>query len=139
MKILCVTSCFSGLVSTYLAAEALLDAGEQLGHEILVETQGPAGSAPFAESDIEQADGVIFAVDIPIEGRERFAGKPYLEGAIAPSIHAPRELINRLVAEITEETAQRVSIASTVTEVPAVADESTSDRGFFAKLFGRGR
>jgi PTS system fructose-specific IIC component len=145
MKILCVTSCFSGIVSTYLAAEALNLAGEQLGHVILIETQGPAGSAPFVESDIDGADGVIFAVDVPVVGRDRFVGKPYLEGEIAPAIHAPRELINRLVTLITDGTAPLVAAELTVAAESTVADasvvdlESSSEHGFFAKLFGRGR
>ncbi|MDP4586335.1 MAG: hypothetical protein NWS64_03430 [Microbacteriaceae bacterium] len=140
MKILCVTSCFSGIVSTYLAAEALHLAGEQLGHEILIETQGSAGSPPFRDTDIEQADGVIFAVDVAVVGRERFTGKPYLEGELAPAIRTPRDLINQLVAHITDETADLVMGESTATETTAVAAvDSSSESGFLAKLFGRGR
>ena len=151
MKILCVTSCFSGIVSTYLAEEALQLAGEQLGHEILIETQGPAGSVPFAESDFEQVDGVIFAVDIPVVDRERFAGMPYLEGEIAPAIQSPRELINRLVTQINDGTAQLVATESTTAsesttvsesttaDIPPVVVNPSSKRGFVAKLFGRGR
>ena len=136
MKILCVTSCFSGIVSTYLATEALNLAGEQLGHEILIETQGAAGSAPFVETDIDQADGVIFAVDVPVVGRDRFVGKPYLEGELAPAIHAPRDLIERLVTHITDGTAKLVAVESAAPSVPV---GSSSERGFLAKLFGRGR
>lgn len=139
MKILCVTSCFSGIVSTYLATEALDLAGEQLGHEILIETQGSAGSAPFVETDIEQADGVIFAVDVPVVGRDRFAGKPYLEAEIASAIHSPRELIHRLVTQITDGTANLVARDSTAPATPSVPVDSSSEHGFLAKLFGRGR
>ena len=138
MKILCVTSCFSGIVSTYLATEALNLAGEQLGHEILIETQGAAGSAPFVETDIDQADGVIFAVDVPVVGRDRFVGKPYLEGELAPAIHAPRDLIERLVTHISDGTAKLVAVESAATAAAAPVG-SSSERGFLAKLFGRGR
>ena len=139
MKILCVTSCFSGIVSTYLATEALNLAGEQLGHEILIETQGAAGSAPFVETDIDQADGVIFAVDVPVVGRDRFVGKPYLEGELAPAIHAPRDLIERLVTHISDGTAKLVAVESAAAAAPSVPVGSSSERGFLAKLFGRGR
>ncbi len=139
MKILCVTSCFSGIVSTYLASEALDLAGQRLGHEILIETQGSAGSAPFVDTDIEQADGVIFAVDVPVVGRERFTGKPYLEEEIASAIHAPRELIHRLVTQITDGTAKLVTTEPTAREARSVPVDSSSERGFLAKLFGRGR
>lgn len=124
-------------MSTYLATEALNLAGEQLGHEILIETQGAAGSAPFVETDIDQADGVIFAVDVPVVGRDRFVGKPYLEGELAPAIHTPRDLIERLVTQITDGTAKLVAVESA--EAPTVAVEPPSERGFLAKLFGRGR
>jgi PTS system fructose-specific IIC component len=139
VKILCVTSCFSGIVSTYLATEALNLAGEQLGHEILIETQGAAGSAPFVETDIDQADGVIFAVDVLVVGRDRFVGKPYLEGELAPAIHTPRDLIERLVTQITDGTAKLVAVESSAPDAPTVAVEPPSERGFLAKLFGRGR
>jgi fructose-specific phosphotransferase system component IIB len=139
VKILCVTSCFSGIVSTYLASEALDLAGQQLGHEILIETQGSAGSAPFVDTDIEQADGVIFAMDVPVVGRDRFAGKPYLEEEIASAIHSPRELIHRLVTQITDGTAKLVTTEPTAREARSVPVDSSSKRGFLAKLFGRGR
>ena len=45
-----------------MAAEALEQAGKKLGHEVLVETQGSAGSNPFKQDVIDAADGVIFAV-----------------------------------------------------------------------------
>jgi PTS system fructose-specific IIC component len=139
VKILCVTSCFSGIVSPYLADEALHLAGEQLGHEILIENQGPTGSAPFVDLDIDQADGVIFAVDVPVTGRERFVGKPYLEGELAPAINAPRDLIERLVTQITDGTAPLVAVESTAPDAPIVVVEPPSERGFLARLFARGR
>jgi PTS system fructose-specific IIC component len=139
MKILCVTSCFSGIVSTYLAAEALHLAGEQLGLEIVVETQGPAGTEPFVGSDFESADGVVFAVEVPVVGRDRFVGMPYLDGRISPAIHAPRELLNQLVAQISDGTAIFVAAEPPAADNSAVTVDSSSERGFLAKLFGRAR
>lgn len=157
MRIVCVTSCFTGIVYPYLAAEALQLAGEHLGHEIIIESQGSTGSGPLSAEEIERADGVIFAVDEPVVGRERFAGKPFVEGELASAIHAPHELIGRLVAEVSEGTAKLVegeptavdSVATnsvTADALPpvtvtsdAVTLEVSTERGFFAKLFGRGR
>jgi fructose PTS system EIIB component len=140
VKILCVTSCFTGIVHTYLAAEALHLAGEHLGHDILVETQGPAGSAPFTEADIAEADGILFAVELEVFGRERFVGKPYLETELLDAINTPAEVIGRLASLITEGTASTVT---GVLDAPADgrngAPDSTPQRGFLAKLFGRGR
>lgn len=152
MRIVCVTSCFTGIVYPYLAAEALQLAGEHLGHEIIIESQGSTGSGPLSAEEIERSDGVIFAVDEPVVGRERFAGKPFVEGELASAIHAPNELIGRLVAEVSEGTVSLVQAAPTAvaavtaeasSPVTVTSDAVTSDasreRGFFAKLFGRGR
>lgn len=152
MRIVCVTSCFTGIVYPYLAAEALQLAGEHLGHEIIIESQGSTGSGPLSAEEIERADGVIFAVDEPVVGRERFAGKPFVEGELASAIHAPHELIGRLVAEVSEGTANFVegeptAVAAVTAEASspvtvtsdAVTPEASRERGFFAKLFGRGR
>lgn len=157
MRFVCVTSCFTGIVYPYLAAEALQLAGEHLGHEIIIESQGSTGSGPLSAKEIERADGVIFAVDEPVVGRERFAGKPFVGGELASAIHAPHELIGRLVAEVSEGTASlvegeptasdSVAVAAVTAEVSspitvtsdAVTPEASPERGFFAKLFGRGR
>ncbi len=90
MKFVCVTSCITGIAHTYMAAEALEQAGKKLGHEVLVETQGSAGSNPFKQDVIDSADGVIFAVDLEVNGRDRFAGKPYLQVGVAKAINATR-------------------------------------------------
>lgn len=149
---MCVTSCFTGIVYPYLAAEALQLAGEHLGHEIVIESQGSTGSGPLPAEEIGRADGVIFAVDEPVVGRERFAGKPFVEGELASAIHAPHELIGRLVAEVSEGTANLVegeptAVAAVTAEASSpvtvtsdeVTPEASRERGFFAKLFGRGR
>ena len=43
MKVVAVTACPSGVAHTYMAAEALQIAGEKLGVDIKVETQGAGG------------------------------------------------------------------------------------------------
>lgn len=50
--IVCVTSCITGIAHTYMAAEALEQAGKKLGHNVMVETQGSAGSNPFKQDVI---------------------------------------------------------------------------------------
>ena len=44
MKIVGVTSCPSGVAHTYMAAEALQNAGEEKGYEVHIETQGAGGA-----------------------------------------------------------------------------------------------
>ena len=74
MKFVAVTSCPTGIAHTYMAAEALEQAGKAAGHEVQVETQGSAGSTPLDPAIIEAADGVIFAADLEVREKERFAG-----------------------------------------------------------------
>jgi fructose-specific phosphotransferase system IIB component len=75
MKIVAVTACPTGIAHTYMAAARLEKEAKNLGHEIKVETQGALGvENKLTESDIRQAQIVIFAVDIEVEERERFNG-----------------------------------------------------------------
>jgi PTS system fructose-specific IIC component len=75
MKLVAVTSCPTGIAHTYMAAEALEEAAKAAGHEIAVETQGAAGATPLDPAVIAAADAVIFAADVGVRDRERFAGK----------------------------------------------------------------
>ena len=40
MKIVGITACPTGIAHTYMAAEALTKAAQEMGHEIKIETQG---------------------------------------------------------------------------------------------------
>ena len=100
MKFVCVTSCITGIAHTYMAAEALEQAGKKLGHEVLVETQGSAGSNPIKQEIIDAADGVIFAVDLEVKDRDRFNGKPYLQIGVAKAINGAPALVEELIKQI---------------------------------------
>ena len=138
MNIVCVTSCYSGIVHTHIAAEAFRRSGETLGHEIVVETQGPTGSGPIEQDLIDSADGVIFAVDLAITGRDRFAGKPYLHVDAVTAINGSSVLIEQLLGQIRDGTATRVDVAQPEESIPATSDNGQKKKGFFAKLFGGG-
>ena len=140
MRIVCVTSCYTGIVHTYMAAEALEIAGTTLGHEVLVETQGSAGSDHFTQGVIDSADGVIFAVDLEVIDRDRFAGKPYLEVNVAAAINGSVEIMEELIARITDGTAARFVAADKLAESAlSVSGNKPPKKGFFARLFGWGR
>lgn len=136
MKIVCVTSCITGIAHTYMAAEALEQAGKKLGHEVLVETQGSAGSNPFKQEVIDSADGVIFAVDLEVKDRERFIGKPFLQVGVAKAINGSVSLVELLLEQIKDGTAAKVGDAVTAKAVPAKSDSDPAKKGFFRKLFG---
>lgn len=81
-RLVAVTACPTGIAHTYMAAEALEAAAERAGVEIAVETQGSAGSKPLAPETIAAADAVIFAVDVGVRDRSRFAGKPVVSSGV---------------------------------------------------------
>jgi PTS system fructose-specific IIC component len=128
----------SGIVHTYIAAEAFRRSGETLGHEIFVETQGPTGSGPLDQGLIDSADGVIFAADLEIIGRDRFAGKPFLHVDVATAIHGSTDLIQQLLGQVGDGTALRVNVAQPEESVPARSESGHKKKGFFGKLFGGG-
>ncbi|OEJ46132.1 PTS lactose transporter subunit IIC [Streptomyces agglomeratus] len=106
-KIVAVTSCPTGIAHTYMAAEAL-ERAATTGHiELTVETQGSAGFARLDPAVIAAADGVIFAHDVPVRDKERFAGKPTVDVGVKAAINRPAELLTEVRAkaergEITE-------------------------------------
>jgi PTS system fructose-specific IIC component len=93
MKIVAVTSCPTGIAHTYMAAEALEQAAKEAGHDIKVETQGAAGAEAVADADIAGADAVVFAADVEVRNRERFAGKPLVQTSVKRAINDAPGLI----------------------------------------------
>lgn len=76
MKIVAVTACSTGIAHTYMAQEALEQECKKRGYEVQVETQGGMGMEnELSEEVIADADVVIMAVAIGIEGEERFEEK----------------------------------------------------------------
>jgi PTS system fructose-specific IIC component len=94
MKLVAVTSCPTGIAHTYMAAEAIEQAAKAAGHDIAVETQGAAGATPIPPEVIAAADAVIFAADVEVRGRERFAGKPTIQTSVKRGINGAAELIS---------------------------------------------
>ncbi|GGY93938.1 PTS fructose transporter subunit IIABC [Streptomyces poonensis] len=93
-RIVAVTSCPTGIAHTYMAAESLENAGRDAGDvEMAVETQGSAGFTRLDPDVIAAADGVIFAHDVPVREKERFAGKPTVDVGVKAGINRPAELI----------------------------------------------
>jgi PTS system fructose-specific IIC component len=83
-----------------MAAEALEQVGKAQGHEVVVETQGSAGSSPLDPAVIAAADGVIFAADLEVQGKERFAGKPTVDVGVKKAVHDAKSVIDMAVAAV---------------------------------------
>ncbi|MFC5728256.1 MULTISPECIES: PTS fructose transporter subunit IIABC [Nocardioides] len=92
-RIVAVTSCPTGIAHTYMAAESLEAAAERAGAEIAVEPQGSAGSRPLPQSTIDAADAVIFAADVGVRDRARFAGKPLVSAGVKRAIDEPDVMV----------------------------------------------
>jgi len=96
VKILAVTACPVGIAHTYMAAENLQKAGQALGVEIKVETQGSIGvENELTSQEIAEADGIIIAADKEVS-KDRFAGKRLIVTGVQDGIRKPEELIKRI-------------------------------------------
>ena len=97
MNIVAVTACTAGIAHTYLVAEKLQKAAEELGHNIKVETQGSAGiENELTAKDIADADVVIYTHDIAIRNTDRFAGKKIVDVPISTAMKQPKSLISKI-------------------------------------------
>lgn len=73
MKIVAITSCATGIAHTYMAAEAIKKECKKKGYQCKVETQGALGiENKLKDSEIKEADLIIFANDVGITKVERF-------------------------------------------------------------------
>ena len=122
-KLVAVTACPTGIAHTYMAADALKYAAEELGYDLKVETQGSSGNEKLTQADIDAADAVIFAVSVNVRERNRFAGKPFVESPVKRGIDEPKEMIAEALAEAENPNGARVAAAASSGEDSAGATE----------------
>jgi len=91
MKIVAVTACPTGIAHTYMAAARLEKVAKNFGHEIKVETQGAMGIENKLTEQI-----AIFAVDIEVEGRERFHGVKVIQVALQDALKNPENIFSNI-------------------------------------------
>lgn len=115
MRLVAVSSCPTGIAHTYMAAEALEQAGKAAGHEVHVETQGAAGSTPLDPAVIAAADGVIYAADLEVKDKQRFAGKPFVDVGVKKAVHDAPGVIAAAVAAV------EAGVTAGAGETPAAA------------------
>ena len=103
MKVVAVCACTVGIAHTWMAKEAIEKECERRGFEYKVEAQGGYGiENELEEEEIAEADAVLLAIAIGIEGDERFDEKRN-EGRVLtldPSlaIADPAKVIDQVVA-----------------------------------------
>ncbi|WP_068162245.1 PTS fructose transporter subunit IIABC [Rhodococcus phenolicus] len=114
--IVAVTACPTGIAHTYMAADALTAAGERAGVTVRVETQGSSGSTPLPPAAIAAADAVIFATDVGVKDRERFAGKPVVASGVKRAINEPDTMIAEAVRAAADPSTATVEAGTAPTE-----------------------
>lgn len=107
-SIVAVTACPTGIAHTYMAADALAAAAGRAGVEYHVETQGSSGAKPLDPAVIAAADAVIFAVDVDVRDKARFAGKPVVQVPVKKGIDEPDALVAQALAAASDPNAPRV-------------------------------
>ena len=96
-RVLAVTACPTGIAHTYMAAEALVKAGEKMGITVKVETNGSGGAKNvLTAEEIANCDGIIVAADKSVE-TARFDGKPVYSTKVSDGINKPEELIKKII------------------------------------------
>ena len=96
-RVLAVTACPTGIAHTFMAAESLTQAGEEMGYLLKAETNGADGAKNvLTAEEIEKADGIIIAADKNVE-MARFDGKPVLVTSVTQGIQKPKELIQKVI------------------------------------------
>ncbi|MFG6491689.1 fructose-specific PTS transporter subunit EIIC [Microbacterium sp. P03] len=108
-RIVAVTACATGIAHTFMAADALTAAGKDAGIDLIVEPQGSSGYQALPQSVIDNADAVIFAVDVDVREQQRFAGKPVIRSGVKRGIEQPKQMIAEAVAAAKNPNAARVS------------------------------
>ncbi len=125
--IVAVTACPTGIAHTYMAAEALEAAAERAGVDIHVETQGSAGSTPINASVIAGASAAIFAADVGVRDRNRFAGLPVVASGVKRAIDSADAMIADALRYADDPAAPRVegeAAAAGASQSSGGADES---------------
>lgn len=116
-RIVAVTACPTGIAHTYMAADALtLNAQARDDVDLVVETQGSSSTKAVDPGVIAAADAVIFATDVGVRDRERFAGKPVIESSVKRAINEPAKMIDEAVAAVGNPNARRVAAGAATAE-----------------------
>ena len=98
VKILAVTSCFTGIAHTYMAAEGLEKAAKAKNCFIKIETRGSGGAKNvITDDEIREADCIIVAADAQVP-MERFDGKKVIECQVSDGISKAPQLIEQAIS-----------------------------------------
>ncbi len=95
-SIVAVTACPAGIAHTYMAAQALVKAGEEMGVKVYVEKQGANGIEDRHTSEmLKNADAAIFSVGVAVKNAERFDHLPITKTQVAEPLKDAKSIITR--------------------------------------------
>ncbi len=103
-SIVAVTACAAGIAHTYMAAEALVKAGQEMGVSVYVEKQGANGIEDrHSNEKLKNATAAIFAVDVAVKEEERFSHLPIVKTKVSAPLKQAKEIIQQALdkAEVT--------------------------------------
>jgi fructose PTS system EIIBC or EIIC component len=119
--LIAITACPTGIAHTYMAADSLAAAAKNAGATLHVETQGSSGSTPLSAEAIAGADAVIFATDVGVKDRQRFAGKPVVASGVKRAINEPDKMVAEALAAADNPNAARVEGGAAGAPAPSAA------------------
>ena len=126
-----VSSCPTGIAHTFMAAEALEQAGKERGVTVRIEGQGSGKIDWLDPALVKRADAVVFAHDLPIKGRDRFAGKPMVDVGVKAAVNDAGALIDQALAAMEDPNAARVPAGG------AEADDAEEESVHWARRLQR--
>lgn len=92
--IVAVTACPAGIAHTYMAAESLVKAGEELGVKVYVEKQGANGVEDrHTAKQLNEAAAAVFAADVAVKDSERYHHLPIYKTRVADPIKDGKGII----------------------------------------------
>nr|WP_049621023.1 PTS fructose-like transporter subunit IIB [Frateuria defendens] len=124
MNIVLLTACPSGMVTTYLAAQALERAAKRRGWTAHAEAQGQMRPvAPLDAATIAAADLVVVAADAPV-ALERFVGRRLHPASLAEALGDADALLERAWREAKPLDAAGLAAAAVVAPAPVAAGQA---------------
>ncbi|GAA3284358.1 fructose-specific PTS transporter subunit EIIC [Nesterenkonia halobia] len=131
-RLVAITACPTGIAHTYMAADALKQAAADRGVELQVETQGSAGAEALPAEAVSGSEAVIFATDVDVRDKARFAGKPVVAVPVKRAVDGAGELVEAALAAADDPQAARVSAAEAES-----SDSGTEEDEHFGKKIQR--
>jgi PTS system fructose-specific IIC component len=123
-----VTACPTGIAHTYMAADSLVAAAKRAGAELHVETQGSSSVTPLDPEIIANAVAVVFAVDVDVRDKARFAGKPVIQAPVKRGIDEPDQMIAEALAAANDPQARRVAGDGAAASTGTTTDEHVGQK-----------